>query len=132
MEFKLVDGESFKVSGGNGIAGYLPRYPFVDASIVDGVVTIAPCTDAKIASAGAAFTVVVGEDSGYTRDCVLRVECGDVAPTITWGNNFHPRTDAATDFACEAGKRNVYWISEYAPNEFVVAGWQETDGGNAA
>jgi hypothetical protein len=26
---------------------------------------------------------------------------------------------------------NVYWISEYAPGEFVVAGWQATEGGNA-
>jgi hypothetical protein len=53
------------------------------------------------------------------------------APTITWGANFHPRTDAETDFKCEAGKRNVYWISEYEPYHFAVAGWQETEGGNA-
>jgi hypothetical protein len=74
---------------------------------------------------------VIGGENGYTRDCVLRVECGDAVPTITWGANFHPRTDAEMDFACVAGVKNIYWITEYAPNEFCVAGWQETTGGNA-
>ena len=55
---------------------------------------------------------------------------GAVAPTVTWPSNFHPRTDAGTDFACEAGVRNVYYISEYATGQFVVGGWQETAGGN--
>jgi hypothetical protein len=110
----------------------IPKYEFVDATITDGVVTVAPYTNAKLVSDGTAFSVVIGGENGYTRDCVLRVECGDAVPTITWGANFHPRTDAEMDFACEAGKRNVYWISEYAPNEFVVAGWQETDGGGTS
>ena len=67
----------------------------------------------------------------YLRDCILYVRCSDVAPTITWPANFHPRTDAETDFACVAGAMNVYWISEYAQGEFVVAGWQATAGGSA-
>lgn len=109
----------------------MPRYSFVDAEIVDGVVMVAPYTNAKLESDGTAFEVAVGGESGYTRDCVFVVECGESAPTITWGENFHPRTDKETDFACVAGKRNVYWITEYADGEFVVAGWQETEGGNA-
>ena len=109
----------------------LPRYPFVDAAIVDGVVTVAPFANAKLTSDGTAFTVAVGGTSEYMRDCVLRVECGETAPTITWGANFHPRTDAETDFKCEAGKRNIYWITEHAEGEFAVAGWQATTGGNA-
>lgn len=113
------------------VAAALPKYEFVDAAITDGVVTVAPYTNAKLVSDGTAFTVAVGESAGKTRDCVLRVECGETAPKITWGANFHPRTDAETDFKCEAGKRNVYWITEYAEGEFVVAGWQETTGGNA-
>jgi hypothetical protein len=112
-------------------ADVLPRYEFADAAIIDGVVTVAPYTNAKLESDGTAFSVAVGGKSGYMRDCVLRVECGETAPKITWGNNFHPRTDAETDFTCVAGVRNVYWISEYAYDEFVVAGWQETEGGNA-
>ena len=111
-------------------AEVLPRYKFEDAAIVDGVVTIAPYTNAKLVSDGTAFTVAVGGEIGYARDCALRVECGETAPTITWGANFHPRTDAETDFACVAGVRNVYWITEYAQGEFTVAGWQETEGGN--
>jgi hypothetical protein len=109
----------------------IPKYEFVDTSITDGVVTVAPYTNAKLVSDGTAFSVVIGGENGYTRDCVLCVLCGETAPTITWGANFHPRTDAEMDFACEAGKRNVYWITEYAPNEFCVACWQETTGGNA-
>jgi hypothetical protein len=131
MEFRLKDGEAFNVVGGDGIVGYLPRYKFENAAIVGGVVTIAPYTNAKLLSDGTAFEVAVGGESGYMRDCVLRVECGETAPKITWGTNFHPRTDADTDFKCEAGKRNVYWITEHAPDEFTVAGWQETTGGNA-
>jgi hypothetical protein len=71
--------------------------------------------------------------SGIVLDCSLVIDCRgrETAPTITWPENFHPRTDADTDFKCEAGKRNVYWITEHSPNEFCVAGWQETDGGNA-
>jgi hypothetical protein len=114
------------------IWGCIPKYEFVDAAIADGKVTVAPYTNAKLISNGAAFTVAVGEGDGKTRDCVLRVECGETAPTITWGTNFHPRTNAETDFACEVGVRNVYWITEHSPNEFCVAGWQETDGGGTS
>ena len=68
----------------------------------------------------------------WTRSFSDCTATGAVAPTVTWPATFHPRTDAATDFACEAGKRNVYFISEFAPGEFAVGGWQETAGGNAS
>ena len=115
----------------------LPRYLFTSAGIIDGVVTIPPYTNAGMLSDGTAFTVAVGGEGYYMRDCILIVMCGDVAPTITWPANFHPRTDAETDFACVAGVNNVhvtnvYWISEYAQGEFAVAGWQATAGGSAA
>lgn len=111
----------------------LPRYSFTILEVVDGVLTVPPYTSAHIpGSSGTAFTIAVGEgNSMYLRDCILCVQCGDVAPTITWPANFHPRTDAETDFACVAGAMNVYWISEYAQGEFAVAGWQATAGGSA-
>ena len=114
----------------------LPRYYSTILEIVDGVVTVPPYTSASMPGDGTAFTVAVGEGNGYMRDCILIVVCGDVAPTITWPANFHPRTDAETDFACVAGVNhvhviNVYWISEYAQGEFAVAGWQATAGGSA-
>lgn len=109
----------------------LPRYYFTTLEVVDGVLTIPPYTSAHIPGSSA-FTIAVGEgNSMYLRDCILCVQCGDVAPTITWPANFHPRTDAETDFACVAGAMNVYWISEYAQGEFAVAGWQATAGGSA-
>ena len=109
----------------------LPRYYSTSLEVVDGMVTVPPYTNAGMLSDGTAFTVAVGEDNIYMRDCILIVECGDVAPTITWPANFHPRTDAETDFACVAGATNVYWISEYVQGEFAVAGWQATAGGSA-
>lgn len=116
-------------------ANKIPKYEFVDAAIVDGVLTVAPYTNAQFTSNGTAFTVAIGSNNdGNVRDCALMVDCTslETAPKITWPANFHPRTDAETDFACVAGECNVYWISEYAEGEFVVAGWQETEGGNAA
>lgn len=111
----------------------LPRYYFTILEVVDGVLTVPPYTSAYIPGSNqTAFTIAVSEgNSMYLRDCILRVECGDVAPTITWPANFHPRTDAETDFACVAGAMNVYWISEYAQGEFAVAGWKATAGGSA-
>ena len=113
----------------------LPRYYFTILEVVGGVLTVPPYTSACIpGSPETAFTIAVGEGNSmymYLRDCILCVVCGDVAPTITWPANFHPRTDAVTDFACVAGAMNVYWISEYAQGEFAVAGWQATAGGSA-
>lgn len=111
----------------------LPRYYFTILEVVDGVLTVPPYTSAYIPGSNqTAFTIAVSEgNSMYLRDCILCVQCGNVAPTINWPANFHPRTDAETDFACVAGAMNVYWISEYAQGEFAVAGWQATAGGSA-
>jgi hypothetical protein len=82
------------------------------------------------------ISLMDGEDYGnphtYAREYILVVDLVGYysSPRIEWGG-MRPRTDAETDFACVAGVRNVYWISEYAEGEFVVAGWQETEGGNA-
>ena len=101
----------------------------------DFTLIVAPRTVASYYVDDTSFTVDVGEseEPDAVRDCALVVNCTDLttAPTITWPANFHPRTDAETDFACVSEKRNVYWITEYAPNEFTVAGWQETTGGAA-
>lgn len=112
-------------------------YDIVAVTPANGVVTVQPRTVAiyTAQTSAVAFEVAVGTVTGAkARDCELVIDCtatGAVAPTVTWPATFHPRTDAATDFACEAGKRNVYFISEYAPGEFAVGGWQETAGGNA-
>jgi hypothetical protein len=107
-------------------------YPMVTAAVKSGVLALPPYHLSTLSNPPAEFAVSVGPRVGRdAMDCALVVECGSTAPKITWGTNFHPRTDAETDFACVAGKRNVYWITEYAPNEFCVAGWQETTGGNA-
>ena len=118
------------------LAGKMPMYPMVAVSPSSGTLTVAPYTVATYTAgtSAAAFTVAVGTGTaGTARDCELVIDCtatGATAPTVTWPATFHPRTDAATDFACEAGVRNVYYISEYATGEFAVGGWQETAGGN--
>ena len=114
-------------------------YPFVSATPTGtpAVLTVSPRTVATFTatSTQAAFSIAVGTGvSGAARDCVLVVDCatntGAVAPTVTWGANFHPRTDTATDLAIvEAGRRAVFYISEYADGEFAVGGWVETEGG---
>ena len=60
------------------------------------------------------------------RDCVLVMECDEHgSDSVYWpADMFSPRTDAETDFACEVGT-NVYWITEYAPEKFVVARWHK-------
>ena len=116
----------------------LPYEIIFPVTPANGVVTVGPRTIAiyPAGDSAAAFTVAVGTGTaGRARDCELVIDCtatGAVAPTVTWPATFHPRTDAATDFACKAGKRNVYFISEYDSGEFAVGGWQETAGGNAS
>lgn len=140
MEIKLADGESFNIKGGDGLevngqsvaipdltpyaktVEVLPRYRFVDAAIVDGVVTIAPYTNTKILSDGTAFAVEVGEGSGYARDCVLVVDCGETSPSVIFDDTkFFPRGGDAANLEVVAWKRNVFFITEVQPNVFMVA-----------
>ena len=120
-----------------GVLNRIPMYPMVGVTPSNGTLIVSPYTVATYTAgdSAAAFMVGVGTgETGKARDCELVIDCtatGAVAPTVTWPSMFHPRTDAATDFACEAGKRNVYFISEYATGNFAVGGWQETSGGNA-
>lgn len=125
----------------------MPLYPVggtgnpVNATYESGVLTISPFSMAAYTpTASAAFSVAMGAlpsdmEAGKARDAVLVIDCSSLTdgqePTVTWGTHFHSRTDAGTDFACAAGARNVYYISEYATGEFVVGGWTETAGGNA-
>jgi hypothetical protein len=117
----------------------IPKYTYVTHNLIgkpNEVLNLTPYARTNVVMArGDTFTVlgVLGGNSEFLRDLQMVVDCRNgFAPTITWNGVFHPRTDAETDFKCEAGKRNVYWITEYAENEFCVAGWQETEGGNAA
>ena len=118
------------------LAGKIPQYSMVGVTPTSGTLTVAPYTVATYTAGSSAesFKVAVGAGTtGKARDCILVIDgtaTGAVAPTVTWPSNFHPRTDAGTDFACEAGVRNVYYISEYAVGAFAVGGWQETAGGN--
>lgn len=121
------------------LAGLMPMYPMVTATVASGTLTVSPYTGATYTAAttAAAFEIAVGAlpagVTGMMRDCILVIDCtatGAVAPTVTWGTHFHPRTDTATDLAIvEAGKRAVFYISEYASGEFAVGGWVETEGG---
>ena len=104
------------------------------------VLTVSPYTAATYTamSTAKAFEIAVGAlptgVTGMMRDCILVIDCtatGAVAPTVTWDTHFHPRTDTATDLAIvEAGKRAVFYISEYTSGEFAVGGWVETEGGS--
>jgi hypothetical protein len=122
----------------------IPLYTTLSPVEVDGSVHLYPFARNEVSGTLEAMTIAevirltsdgsLSFASDIVLDCSLVIDCRgrETAPTITWGAIFHPSTDAETDFACVAGVRNVYWITEYAPGEFVVAGWQETTGGNAA
>jgi hypothetical protein len=112
----------------------MPRYPFVDAAIVSpGVINLEPFKRTAIKGDDSLLVVNVAGTSDSVRDIIFVVDCRKNlgAPTLRWGDEetqtFHPRTDAETDMACVDGAINVYWISEFSPNQFVVAGWQMTD-----
>lgn len=104
------------------------------------ILTVSPYTVSTYTSGStaAAFEIAVGAlptgVTGKARDCILVIDCtatDAVAPTVTWDTHFHPRTDTETDLAIvEAGKRAVFYISEYMAGEFAVGGWVETDGGS--
>jgi hypothetical protein len=122
----------------------IPLYTSVGATEVDGDLYLHPFSCNEVSNTLDAMTIASVERkssdgslsfaSDIVLDCFLVIDCRgrETAPTITWGAIFHPRTDAETDFACVAGVRNVYWITEHSPNEFCVAGWQETDGGGTS
>lgn len=123
-----------------GIAALMPMYNFTQPPVMDDLLTVLPYTVTTYTadSTAAAFEIAVGAlptgVTGKARDCILVIDCtatGAVAPTVTWGTHFHPRTDTATDLAIvEAGKRAVFYISEYVTGEFAVGGWTETAGGS--
>lgn len=119
-------------------------YP-TDGSVLDDDeegfkrVSLRPYTIASLPYYPQKISISVADDfvtnrygQNAVRDLVFVLPISDTVFTLKWPSNFHPRTDAETDFACVAGVRNVYWITEYAPNEFCVAGWQETAGGSAS
>lgn len=125
----------------------MPLYPVggtgnpVNATLANGVLTISPFSMAAYTpTASASFSVSIGElpsdmEAGKARDAVLVIDCTSLTdgqePTLTWDTHYHPRTDTATDLAIvEAGKRAVFYISEYTTGEFAVGGWQETEGGS--
>lgn len=126
----------------------MPLYPVggtgnpVNATYESGVLTISPFSMAAYTpTANAAFSVEMGAlpsdlETGKARDAVLVIDCSLLTegqdPRVTWDTHFHPRTDTATDLAIvEAGKRAVFYISEYVTGEYAVGGWTETAGGNA-
>lgn len=61
---------------------------------------------------------------------VIDCAANSVSVNVQWANNIHPHTDASTDMSVLSNAVNVYYLSEYASGQFVIAGWQETAGGN--
>ena len=119
----------FELAGVTATLGYVATLtPFTNAQIDMTAQAMSGITEFEVA-------VAASPVQGTMRDCVLVIDCTSLTegdePTVTWGTHFHPRTDAGTDFACVAGAKNVYYISEYASGEFAVGGWTETAGGNA-
>lgn len=58
------------------------------------------------------------------RDLIMVIPSTNSITNIKWPTNIYPKNGAIIDYKCEAGVDNVYWISEFSPNKFVVSGWQ--------
>lgn len=118
----------------NTATNSIRKYPLVSIGYLPNGMLLLESYQVTILNYGDVELVINGVNStdGYTaRDCILVVEnIIDSDIQIDWPYNFHPRTDKETDFVCKANTTNVYWISEYKDNNFVVAGWQETTGGS--
>jgi hypothetical protein len=114
------------------IGNCIPKYTFKTASIVDGTVTLSPYASTTVnIGDNTTFTVNVATGDNKTiRDCMMVVDCGVTVPDIKWNSNFHPRNNSEVDFTCVANARNVFYISEYTQNHFIVSAWCETAGGN--
>lgn len=114
------------------IGNCIPKYTFATASIVNGTVTLSSYTSTTVNIGGnTTFTVNVASGvENVLRDCMMVVECGEVPPEIKWDSSFHPRNNSEADFTCVANARNIFYISEYIPNHFIVSAWCETNGGN--
>lgn len=63
-------------------------------------------------------------DDNVVRDLIMVIPSTNSVTNIEWPTNIYPKNDAVIDYKCEAGVDNVYWISEFSPNKFVVSGWQ--------
>lgn len=114
----------------------MPLYPLGSgATLSNGVLTIDPFSMASYTpSANAAFSISVGNlpadlESGKARDTIFVIDCTSLTdgqePTVTWSEHFHPRTDILVDFACTAGVKNVYYVTEFTQGEFLVAMWNK-------
>lgn len=68
---------------------------------------------------------VKADVTGKMRDAVLSIACDDMPMNIGWDNTvtWYPRTDLDTDMGCDANAENIYFITEFAPNEFLVSRW---------
>ncbi len=126
---------SSKIGDFGAEAAKASYYPFDTTAAPDGddVLTVTPFTSAQYtAQSGDDFVVDVGAlpqgvaAGTKVRDCILAVDATANTPSVTFGqsggtNTFAPANDDNDNMACEADAVNVYYISEYAPNAFLVA-----------
>ena len=100
-------------------------------AVNSGVLVLSPYQVSMLPNPPAKFTVSAGHrvnQDAMACTLVVEVPFGTTAPDITWGSEggsqeFNARTDAE-DLTCDVGT-NVFWITEYAPNKFVVARWHK-------
>jgi hypothetical protein len=121
-------------------ADVLPRYPFVEADWVEDY------ADIDIDNGKATFLFVKkyhnshydtsssklqhlfivspeGKTSdGLMRDAVLVIDMPEGSePSVSWFMDVYPRGGDAANLEVVAGKRNVFFITEVQPNQFMVA-----------
>ena len=114
------------------LATVLPRYEFKTISTFDGNIIYPEAYKSNywLCNSQEPYVSIPRNETHRLREMILVIDTKNTLPSsMYWDSNCHPRTDVNTDLKCESGI-NVFWISEYMENQFVVSRWLQTAGGN--
>ena len=107
---------------------------FATKTELDNVKKVAVGSFDEVATASD-ITITAKSVSGETVDTIVLGSASTTAAGLMSSadkstlESLKETIDANTDFKCEDGI-NVFWISEYMKDEFVVSRWLQTVGGN--
>lgn len=117
--------EAAQTSATTALTTMAKPYPFDNVQITNGTVALAPFTHGKIDLSAevndVAFEVAVGAAEGKMRDLWFEVITGTASVTITWPSNTIAANEDASNLEVESSATNIFMITEYSQNKFMVA-----------
>lgn len=134
-DFEFGDGEP-KYIGWDSLVIAAKKYDFFECEAFDfrenSYVDIIPfkinhvSTDSFSGVDKSISLFVIKDEVNVSNDLILVFDCYDEGYRIEWTEageeyTFHPRSGDAANLEVVAGKRNVFFITEVQPNQFMVA-----------